>query len=92
MNYYDEIKNELIHNEAYKKVKDYSKNRGDLETYYNVDKLLIAVQVGDNRDKYGDGLIKETLWIDKNYKKQGIMVGSILGDYVIPELIKRNLM
>lgn len=36
--------------------------------------------------------IKEALWIDKNYKEQGIMVGSILGKHVIPELIKRNLM
>lgn len=36
--------------------------------------------------------IKETLWIDKNYKKQGIKVESILEDYVIPELIRRNLM
>ena len=36
--------------------------------------------------------IKEALWIDRNYKEQGIKVGSILGDYVIPELIKRNLM
>ena len=27
MNYYEKIKNELINNEVYKKVKDYSKNR-----------------------------------------------------------------
>lgn len=36
--------------------------------------------------------IKEAIWIDKNYKEQGIKVGSILGEYVIPELIKRGLM
>ena len=29
MNYYEKIKNELINNEVYKKVKDYSKNRSD---------------------------------------------------------------
>ena len=40
MNYYNEIKNELINNEITKKVKDYSKNRNDLTTYYNVGKLL----------------------------------------------------
>ena len=39
-NYYDEIKNELITNEVYKKIKDYSKNRNELSTYYNVGKLL----------------------------------------------------
>lgn len=36
--------------------------------------------------------IKETIWIDRNYKELGIKVGSILGNYVIPELIKRDLM
>ncbi len=36
--------------------------------------------------------IKEAIWIDKNYAQEGIKVGSILGEYVIPELIKRNLM
>ena len=40
MNYYNEIKNELINNEVYKRVKDYSKNRNELSTYYNVGKLL----------------------------------------------------
>ena len=58
-NYYDEIKNELINNEVYKKVKDYSKNRNELSTYYNVGKLLIEAQCGEDRAKYGDGLIKE---------------------------------
>ena len=58
-NYYNEIKNELINNEIYKKVKDYSKNRNELSTYYNVGKLLIEAQGGEDRAKYGDGLIKE---------------------------------
>ena len=59
MNYYNEIKNKLIDNEVYKKVKDYSKNRNDLNTYYEVGKLLIEAQGGENRAKYGDNLIKE---------------------------------
>ena len=59
MNYYKQIKEELINNEVYKKVKDYSKNRSDLETYYNVGKLIIEAQGGESRAKYGDGLIKE---------------------------------
>ena len=54
MNYYEEIKTELINNEITKKVKDYSKNRSDLNTYYNVGKLL------SEADKhYGEGIIKE---------------------------------
>ena len=59
MNYYNEIKNELINNEVYKKVKDYSKNRSDLNTYYNVGKLLLEAQGGEERAKYGDKIIKE---------------------------------
>ncbi|OKZ84250.1 MAG: hypothetical protein BHW07_00385 [Clostridium sp. CAG_433_25_7] len=54
MNYYDEIKNELINNEVTKKVKDYSKNKSDLTTYYNVGKLL--AEAGKH---YGEGIIKE---------------------------------
>ena len=59
MNYYNEIKNELIENELTKKAKDYSKNKSDLMHYYNVGKLLIEAQGGEERAKYGDGLIKE---------------------------------
>ena len=58
MNYYKEIKELLINNEVYKKVKDYSKNRNDLETYYNVGKLLY-----DAGGKYGDKIIE-------NYSKK----------------------
>ena len=54
INYYDEIKNELVNNEITKKVKDYSKNRSDLITYYNVGKLLF--EAGKH---YGEGIIKE---------------------------------
>ena len=59
MNYYDQIKGLLISNEVYKRVKDYSKNKSDVETYYNVGKLIIEAQGGEKRAKYGDGLIKD---------------------------------
>ena len=54
MNYYNEIKTELINNEITKRVKDYSKKRSDLNTYYNVGKLL--AEAGKH---YGEGIIKE---------------------------------
>lgn len=77
MNYYKEIKNELIHNEAYKRVKDYSKNKNDLITYYSVGKLLIYAQGGEKRAKYGDGLIKEyskrlVKEVDKKYSERNL--------------------
>ena len=54
MNYYNEIKNELINNDINRKVKNYSINRSDLNTYYNVGKMLL--EAGKN---YGEGIIKE---------------------------------
>ena len=54
MNYYDEIKNKLIDNEVYKQVKDYSKNKNDLSTYYEVGRLL-----SEAGKHYGEGIIKE---------------------------------
>lgn len=66
MNYYNEIKENLINNEVVKKVKDYSKNRSDLNTYYNVGKLLASAA-----KHYGEGIIKEyskRLTIDLNKK------------------------
>ena len=59
MNYYNEIKNKLIDNEVYKRVKDYSKNMNEISTYYEVGRLLIDAQGGEDRAKYGDSLIKE---------------------------------
>ena len=54
MNYYDEIKNELVNNEINRKVKNYSINRSDLNTYYNVGKML-----SEAVKHYGEGIIKE---------------------------------
>lgn len=54
MNYYNEIKTNLVNNEVYKKIKDYSKNRSDLDTYYKVGQLL--AEAGKH---YGEGIIKE---------------------------------
>ena len=54
MNYYNKIKNELINNEITKRVKDYAKNKSDLNTYYNVGKLL-----SEAGKHYGQGIIKE---------------------------------
>ena len=54
MNYYNEIKNKIIDNEITKKVKDYSKNKSDLNTYYEVGRLL-----SEAGKHYGEGIIKK---------------------------------
>ncbi len=67
MNYYDKIKNELVDNIVNKKIKDYSKNKYELERYYNVGKLL-----SEAGKHYGEGIIKEyskrlTMELGKGY-------------------------
>ena len=67
MNYYSEIKKELINNEINRKVKNYSINRSDLNTYYNVGKML-----SEAGKHYGEGIIREyslklTIELGKGY-------------------------
>ena len=59
MNYYNEIKSILVDNAIGRKVREYKSNQKDLESYYNVGKLLVEAQGGEERAKYGNGLIKE---------------------------------
>ena len=54
MNYYNEIKNKLIDNEIYLKVKDYSKERHRVITYFEIGRLLYEAG-----SKYGDNVIEE---------------------------------
>ena len=54
MNYYNEIKNKIINNEIYSKVKDYSKERNTVITYFEIGKLL-----NEAGGKYGDNIIDE---------------------------------
>ena len=54
INYYDEIKKELLNNEITKRVKNYSINKSDLTTYYNIGKLL-----SEAGKYYEEGIIKE---------------------------------
>ena len=54
MNYYNEIKNKLIDNEVYSRVKDYSKERHKVIIYFEIGKLL-----NEAGGKYGDNIIDE---------------------------------
>jgi len=54
MNYYDEIKEKLIDSEIYSKVKDYSKERNRVITYFEIGRLL-----NEAGGKYGDNIIGE---------------------------------
>ena len=52
VNYYDEIKEKLLKNEIYAKVKDYSKERNKVLTYFEVGKLL-----SEAGKEYGNDII-----------------------------------
>ena len=70
MNYYDEIKNKIIDNEVYAKVKDYSKERHTVITYFEIGKLL-----NEAGGKYGDNIIDEyskklVLEVGKKYDRR----------------------
>lgn len=54
MNYYNEIKNKLIDNEIYSKIKDYWKERHKVITYFEIGRLL-----NETGGKYGDNIIEE---------------------------------
>lgn len=54
MNYYNEIKKELLENELNKKIKNYSINKSDLKAYYNVGKLLLCAG-----NHYRESIIKK---------------------------------
>ncbi len=64
--YYTKIKEILINNEINKRVKEYSKNKVELESYYNVGKIL-----SEAGKHYGEGIIKKysaKLMIEVNKK------------------------
>ena len=70
MNYYEEIKNKLIDNEIYERVKDYSKERYRVITYFEIGKLL-----NEAGRKYGEKVIEKyskklVVEVGKKYNKR----------------------
>jgi len=70
MNYYKKIKNKIIDNEVYSKIKDYSKEKHKVLTYFEIGKLL--TEAGG---KYGDNIIEEyskklVVEVGKKYNKR----------------------
>ena len=52
--YYESIRSKIIDNEIVKKVKDYSKNRSDLDTY-----LFVGKTLSEAGKHYGEGIVKK---------------------------------
>ena len=69
MNYYKEIKNLIEKKEVNDKVRYLESNKETIKTYYEIGRLLIEAQGGEEKAKYGDGLIKK--WSEKLTKEYG---------------------
>ena len=70
VNYYDEIKEKLLKNEIYAKVKDYSKERNKVITYFEVGKLLSEAGKEYGNDiigQYAEKLVNE---VGKKYNRR----------------------
>ena len=72
LNYYDEIKEKLLKNEVYESVKDYSKERNKVLTYFEVGKLLSEAgkEYGKNIiGSYAEKLVNE---VGKKYNLRNL--------------------
>ena len=69
MNYYKEIKNLIEEKEVNDKVRYLESNKETIKTYYEIGRLLIKAHGGEEKAKYGDGLIKK--WSEKLTKEYG---------------------
>ena len=56
---YQNIKKELVDSVIDKKIDTYFTNKNELTHYYNVGKMIIEAQGGEERAKYGDNLVKK---------------------------------
>ena len=70
MNYYDEIKQKLIDNEIYGKVKDYAKERNRVVTYFEVGRLLSEAGSNYGEDIIGKYSEKLQVEIGKKYNRR----------------------
>ena len=70
MNYYNEIKNKLIDNEVYSRVKDYSKERNKLITYFEIGKLLYEAGSVYGEDIIGKFSKRLMIEVGKKYNKR----------------------
>ena len=59
MNYYKEIKNLIEEKEVNDKFRYLESNKENIKTYYEIGRILIEAQGGEEKAKYGDGLIKK---------------------------------
>ena len=70
MDYYNEIKEKLIDDEVYSRVKDYSKERHTLIAYYEADKLLNEAGKHYGEDIIGNYSKRLVTEVNKKYNSR----------------------
>ena len=70
MNYYDEIKNKLIDDEIYSKVKDYSKEKHKVITYFEIGRILNEAGSVYGEDIIGEYSKKLMIEVGKKYNSR----------------------
>lgn len=94
MNYYKEIKNLIEEKEVNDKVRYLESNKETIKTYYEIGRLLIKAQDGEEKAKYGDGLINEikTKSFDRlSYNNKNYYVDLLLFNYKLIRYIMCEL-
>jgi 8-oxo-dGTP pyrophosphatase MutT (NUDIX family) len=64
----------------------------DIAYQYKVPVVMDTYLVDFWGEPYPDSEIKEYKWINKNYKKENINMGSVLEKFVIPKLVVKGLL
>ena len=72
MNYYNEIKEKLIDNEIYSKVKDYSKERNRVITYCQIGRLLSEAGKHYRENIIGENSKRLVLEVGKKYNRRNL--------------------
>ena len=70
MSYYNEIKEKLIENEIYEKVKDYSKERNRVKTYFEIGKILTEAGTHYGEDIIGEYSKRLIIEVGKKYNSR----------------------
>ena len=73
MNYYDEIKKQLIKSEIYNRARDYSKDRNKVRVYYETGRLLYEVGKEYGKISLENILINLWLKLEKSIMKEHFM-------------------
>ena len=90
-NYYDEIKEKLLKNEIYAKIKDYSKEKNKVLAYFEVGKFLSEAGKEYGNDiigKYAEKLVNE---VGKKYNRRTLFRMKQFYNLFVKQIIEQKV-